>query len=672
MPSGLEDEFAFDVLRHRSAEQQLSSDEANALADQIGFDDLRRAASEKLRTFGRGGVANPNQLEAFGIRPWFFLATGRTGQFEQVIKATSAATSGISHYVLYGDSDALIVLYGTDHEAERFSDHLAVGAYEQPVTFSAEKVLLTRGLLPVPSTGGPSLSDEEILSVNNLIVDFDDPESKGSRQRFIDSGHLLGAAWRDVKYAYAPVTAFVGIYLRGRSALSPSAVLASLAGDRYISPALLDLYQVKASLPYHYLARIGCESLGELDRVTDTLATLRIGNVDLKCTTQVVASCSEAPPMFRQPEISQFNAGPSITEMTRETEDIFRLLSSENQRLFNLLSGSQQLRFVNQYLRLNSVARNPQLDSVSASHFRTAMQIFVNEVLEKQDDTPNLSASVTEVAQRVEQLSRELLTRISWSSFGRDAGLAQRELKLPSRSISGLSLGKVVSAFRTAASNANCERFHSILEDDAIERIDSFSQNRNLWVHGANVSSARDQADEAVRTILLAHDVAIWLGVQIDTIDGHLNAARERNDRDGLIHFFISHASEDKDSVARPISNILTARGFTVWLDETELTLGDSLRESIDEAISSCHFGIVILSPNCFSKNWPQQELNALFARQMQGQKIILPIWHEVDRSVVTRYAPLLADRLAASTADGIEPVVEQIVAAYGMRPSEP
>lgn len=83
--------------------------------------------------------------------------------------------------------------------------------------------------------------------------------------------------------------------------------------------------------------------------------------------------------------------------------------------------------------------------------------------------------------------------------------------------------------------------------------------------------------------------------------------------------FFISHASEDKEAVARPLADELKARGFRVWLDEFELRLGDSLRAKIDEGLRVSRFGVVILSPAFFSKRWPQQELNGLAAREMSG-----------------------------------------------------
>ena len=54
---------------------------------------------------------------------------------------------------------------------------------------------------------------------------------------------------------------------------------------------------------------------------------------------------------------------------------------------------------------------------------------------------------------------------------------------------------------------------------------------------------------------------------------------------------FISHASEDKESIARPLAEALILAGFLVWFDEYELRIGDSLRGKIDEGLASARYG---------------------------------------------------------------------------------
>jgi len=125
---------------------------------------------------------------------------------------------------------------------------------------------------------------------------------------------------------------------------------------------------------------------------------------------------------------------------------------------------------------------------------------------------------------------------------------------------------------------------------------------------------------------------------------------------------FISHASEDKDDVARPLYEELTNRGFKVWFDEAELELGDSLPAKIDAGLAGCRFGVVILSPHFFAKNWPRKELDGLAAREAgTGEKIILPIWHDVSEEDVRQRSPMLAAKLGISTAKGLASVVREI-----------
>jgi hypothetical protein len=145
-----------------------------------------------------------------------------------------------------------------------------------------------------------------------------------------------------------------------------------------------------------------------------------------------------------------------------------------------------------------------------------------------------------------------------------------------------------------------------------------------------------------------------------------LNRSRENSTEWDL---FISHASEDKDEIVRPLATALEKAGFRVWFDESTLSIGDSLRRSTDKGLAQSRYGLVILSPDFFKKEWPQRELDGLAAREIDGKKVILPVWHKVDREYVLGFSPMLADRLAVSTDDGVVRVVKEVLRAVG--PSE-
>lgn len=127
---------------------------------------------------------------------------------------------------------------------------------------------------------------------------------------------------------------------------------------------------------------------------------------------------------------------------------------------------------------------------------------------------------------------------------------------------------------------------------------------------------------------------------------------------------FISHASEDKEEIARPLALELENRGLHVWFDEFSLKVGDSLRRSIDQGLAKSRFGVVVISPNFLAKEWPQKELDGLTAREIAGRKVILPVWHQISIDQLRECSPLLADRLATNSNKGLSKVVEDLLAA--------
>ena len=114
--------------------------------------------------------------------------------------------------------------------------------------------------------------------------------------------------------------------------------------------------------------------------------------------------------------------------------------------------------------------------------------------------------------------------------------------------------------------------------------------------------------------------------------------------------YFISHASEDKDEIVRPLANALINRGHDVWYDEFTLKIGDSLRQKIDQGLAKSRVGLVVLSPSFIDKGWTNYELDGIVTRAVTGEQILLPIWHNITKQQVVDYSPSLADKVARST----------------------
>ena len=80
----------------------------------------------------------------------------------------------------------------------------------------------------------------------------------------------------------------------------------------------------------------------------------------------------------------------------------------------------------------------------------------------------------------------------------------------------------------------------------------------------------------------------------------------------------------------------------------------------------------MILSPTFFAKEWPQKELDGLVQRESKGEKVILPVWHNLDAEQIRANSPSLADRVGVRSSLGLAQVVAEILRAMGHSPSNP
>ncbi|PKN21388.1 MAG: hypothetical protein CVU68_07775 [Deltaproteobacteria bacterium HGW-Deltaproteobacteria-3] len=129
---------------------------------------------------------------------------------------------------------------------------------------------------------------------------------------------------------------------------------------------------------------------------------------------------------------------------------------------------------------------------------------------------------------------------------------------------------------------------------------------------------------------------------------------------------FVSHDSRDKELFAKVVAEKLVIRGVPVWFSEFSLTVGDSLRESIEKGLRECEKCILILTPNFLSNpGWTKTEFNAIFTRELvERSRRILPVWAGVTAREVYKYSPTLADRVGAQWDEGVDNVVAKLIGA--------
>lgn len=191
------------------------------------------------------------------------------------------------------------------------------------------------------------------------------------------------------------------------------------------------------------------------------------------------------------------------------------------------------------------------------------------------------------------------------------------------------------------------ERFYLLgREDIALSVVTADKEEPEWWVIGGS-TPMNLYAKSHFRTADEAFSMHTGLMLRLSATDFEQSSTEPD---DIGYDAFISHASEDKAEFVRPLANALGKMGFQVWYDEFELRVGDSLRQSIDKGLINSRFGIVVLSPAFFAKNWPKYELNGLTARELEGRKVILPVWHNITKNDVLQFSPSLADKVAVVT----------------------
>ena len=108
---------------------------------------------------------------------------------------------------------------------------------------------------------------------------------------------------------------------------------------------------------------------------------------------------------------------------------------------------------------------------------------------------------------------------------------------------------------------------------------------------------------------------------------------------------FISHANADKALYVDDLKNSLDKLNIRIFYDKDTLEWGDNWKNKILEGVEKAEFAIIVISENFFGREWTEKELTDFLSRQNRnGQKIILPILHNVTVAQLQEKYPAVAD----------------------------
>ncbi len=129
---------------------------------------------------------------------------------------------------------------------------------------------------------------------------------------------------------------------------------------------------------------------------------------------------------------------------------------------------------------------------------------------------------------------------------------------------------------------------------------------------------------------------------------------------------FISHNKVDK-KIARDIALFLVAEDINVWVDEWEISAGDSIVDEIQSGLKKCTHFLILWSKNADTSKWVRSELKTVIMKAIEsGRPKIIPV--KLDS---TPLPELIIDRKYVSYNSGNEEDRKEIVhAVTGNSPS--
>ncbi|MCP5104365.1 MAG: toll/interleukin-1 receptor domain-containing protein, partial [bacterium] len=79
---------------------------------------------------------------------------------------------------------------------------------------------------------------------------------------------------------------------------------------------------------------------------------------------------------------------------------------------------------------------------------------------------------------------------------------------------------------------------------------------------------------------------------------------------------FISYSHIDKEFVER-LTIDLEDEGISVWVDEKEIKVGESISQKLEEGISVCNYFCIVISKDSINSKWVQREYSTAINAQL-------------------------------------------------------
>jgi hypothetical protein len=122
---------------------------------------------------------------------------------------------------------------------------------------------------------------------------------------------------------------------------------------------------------------------------------------------------------------------------------------------------------------------------------------------------------------------------------------------------------------------------------------------------------------------------------------------------------------------ARPLTDALAKNAVSVWIDEAEIELGESVIDAVNSGLRLAQYVIVLVTDSFLAQGWTRKELNAAFMREVAGRDtVVLPIL-AIEPTRWAEEFPLVADKLYIRWSLGVEEIAGTVAKRFARQPGE-
>ena len=109
-----------------------------------------------------------------------------------------------------------------------------------------------------------------------------------------------------------------------------------------------------------------------------------------------------------------------------------------------------------------------------------------------------------------------------------------------------------------------------------------------------------------------------------------------------MFDFFISHSSNDKNSIVEEFVLSLKNRGYSVWYDKNEILAGDNIIEQVKEGLKQSYCIVLILTDNFVKSKWTFFEMGQFDCFENRS---IIPIIHNISTENKNQILNIIGNR---------------------------